>query len=118
MPELLRAGKPVFIEKPLASSVQTGRRILEAVEQSGTFIMVGHHKRSDAATAYARKRIEELAESGEIVDQTNARITMPAGDWVAGGFEGRIDEVAIFNRALTKEEVQAQFEASGLGKTN
>ena len=35
VPALLKAGKPVFTEKPLAASVETGRRILTAVAASG-----------------------------------------------------------------------------------
>ncbi len=92
VPELLKAGKPVFIEKPLAASVQAGERIQKAVQDSGTFVMVGYHKRSDPATEFVRRRLEALAASGEIGEMTYVRITMPAGDWVAGGFDGRIDE--------------------------
>ena len=35
LPEVLSAGKPVFIEKPLADSVEVGARILEAEKKSG-----------------------------------------------------------------------------------
>ena len=31
----------------------------------------------------------------------------------ADGFEGRLDEVAIFDRALSAAEISAQFRASG-----
>ena len=89
--ELLGCGKPVFIEKPLAASVQTGERILELVKKSATFVMVGYHKRSDPATMYAKGIIEELTASGEIGKPTYVRISMPAGDWVNCGFEGLID---------------------------
>jgi len=89
--ELLDAGRPVFIEKPLAATVQSGERIVEMVERSGTFVMVGYHKRSDPATIYAKRITEELTGSGEIGKPTYVRLLMPAGDWVAGGFDGRID---------------------------
>ena len=95
--EILKAGIPVFTEKPLASSVQVGEKIVELVQKSGTFIMLGYHKRSDPATMYAKKIIEELTESGRLGRMTYVRILMPAGDWVAAGFEGmvRMDDEAL-----------------------
>ncbi|MDQ2736565.1 MAG: Gfo/Idh/MocA family oxidoreductase, partial [Pseudomonadota bacterium] len=38
----LRAGRPVFVEKPLALSVREGEQILEASERSGVPVFVGH----------------------------------------------------------------------------
>jgi predicted dehydrogenase len=86
LPELYAAGVPVFTEKPLAASVEVGERILEALRQSGTWHMVGYHKRSDVATMYAREEIRRLKESGELGAMRYVRILMPAGDWVANGF--------------------------------
>jgi predicted dehydrogenase len=85
--EVLGYGLPVFTEKPLASSVETGRRIVEMVRKSGTFVMVGYHKRSDPATMYARQAIDELKVSLELGKQTYVRVLMPAGDWQANGFD-------------------------------
>jgi predicted dehydrogenase len=48
--------------------------------------MVGYHKRSDPASAYAQKLARELQESGELGKLKYVRILMPAGDWIAGGF--------------------------------
>ena len=89
--ELVEASVPVFIEKPLAASVQAARGILEALDGSGAGIMVGYHKRSDPATIYAKAKIDELAASGEIGPMKYVRILMPAGDWIASGCDGRID---------------------------
>ena len=86
VPELLKAGKPVFTEKPLAGSLEAGRRILEAVEVSGTWMMIGYHKRSDPASMYARAEVARLQESGELGKMQYVRSLMPAGDWVANGF--------------------------------
>ncbi len=90
IPELLKAKVPVFIEKPLASSVEVGEKIVSLVKDSGTWIMVGYHKRSDPATIYARSKIEEFKSSGEIGKLKYIRITMPPGDWIAGGFNDLI----------------------------
>ena len=84
--EILRAGIPVFAEKPLAASVETGERIERRVADSGTFLMLGYHKRSDPATMYAKARITSLISSGALGDMTYVRILMPAGDWISGGF--------------------------------
>ena len=86
LPELLEAGVPVFTEKPIAGSIAVGEKIVEAVQSSGTFHMVGYHKRSDPATMAAKAEIERLQETGELGEMKYVRITMPAGDWIAGGF--------------------------------
>ncbi len=86
VPQLLQAGVPVFIEKPLAACVEAGERIVQAARESGTWLMVGYHKRSDPATIHARAEIERLKASGELGRMRYVRIVMPEGDWVAGGF--------------------------------
>ena len=90
LPELLKAKIPVFTEKPLAGSIEAGEVILKALKDSGTWHMVGYHKRSDPATMYAKAEIDRLKESGELGKMRYVRILMPAGDWVANGFIGMI----------------------------
>ena len=90
IPDLLQAGLPVFTEKPLAASVAVGEKIVQAVRQSSRWQMVGYHKRSDPATMCARREIDRLQESGELGKMTYVRILMPAGDWIASGFDGLI----------------------------
>ena len=90
VPELLRAGVPVFTEKPIAASIEVGEKIVAAVKKSGTWHMVGYHKRSDPATQYAKEQIDALKRSGEIGKLQYVRILMPAGDWIAGGFNDLI----------------------------
>jgi len=84
--ELLKAGLPVFTEKPLAGSIEAGEKIVSAMKKSGTFHMVGYHKRSDPATMYAKAEIERLKSSGELGRMTYVRILHCGGDWVANGF--------------------------------
>jgi len=86
VPELLQAGVPVFTEKPLAGSIEMGERILAAVKKSGTWMMIGYHKRSDPATMHARAEIDRLKKTGELGPLRYVRILMPAGDWIAGGY--------------------------------
>lgn len=86
VPELLQSGVPVFTEKPLAGSIAVGERIAAAAQQSSGFLMIGYHKRCDAATEWARGKIEALKASGELGPMRYIRITMPPGDWVDNGF--------------------------------
>jgi predicted dehydrogenase len=86
LPDLLKYGKPLFTEKPIASSIEIGQRIVQAEKDSGTFHMVGYHKRSDPAVMYAKELIDSLKESGELGAFKYVRLLMPEGDWVAGGF--------------------------------
>ncbi|NSW54303.1 MAG: Gfo/Idh/MocA family oxidoreductase [Anaerolineae bacterium] len=92
LPELFQAGVPVFTEKPLAASLESGERIIEALQSSGTWHMLGYHKRSDPATMAAKAEIDRLKASGELGRLTYVRILMPAGDWVANGFSDLITD--------------------------
>jgi len=91
LPELYGAGLPVLTEKPLACSVEAGERLLERLAGSGARHYLGYHKRSDPATERAKEEIERLKCSGELGPLRYVRITMPPGDWIAGGFDGLID---------------------------
>lgn len=86
LPELATHGLPLMIEKPLANSVATGEKILAACEANGSRVMVGYHKRSDPAIAYAKAEITRLQTSGELGALRYVRLTMPMGDWSAGAF--------------------------------
>ncbi len=88
--ELAKAGVPLFTEKPIAASVEVGERIVETVAANKTWLMVGYHKRSDPATVYAKKAIDELKQSGELGKLRYVRLSMPPGDWIAGGFNDYI----------------------------
>lgn len=86
LPELYKAGVPVFTEKPLSASIEVGEKMIAALKESGAWHMVGYHKRSDPATMYAKAEIDRLKASGELGAMRYVRVLMPAGDWVAGGF--------------------------------
>ncbi|MCD6408596.1 Gfo/Idh/MocA family oxidoreductase [bacterium] len=90
IPELLKAKVPIFIEKPLASSVEIGEKIVKVMKESKTWIMVGYHKRSDPATIYVKEKIEKFKKTGEMGKMKYIRITIPPGDWIAGGFNDLI----------------------------
>jgi predicted dehydrogenase len=90
VPELLKAKVPIFTEKPLAGSIEAAEQVIRALDASGTWQMVGYHKRSDPATIYAKAEIDRLKGTGELGRLRYVRITMPVGDWIAGGFNALI----------------------------
>ena len=90
VPQILKAGVPIFTEKPLAGSIEAGEKILAALKAGKTWHMVGYHKRSDPATMHARAEIDKLKTSGELGKMKYVRILMPAGDWQAGGYNDLI----------------------------
>ena len=76
----LRAGLPVFTEKPLAASLTEGQAMVEAAERSGARLMVGYMKRFDPAVLQAERLIRE----GAIGEVRYARIHDFGGDYVCG----------------------------------
>lgn len=84
--ELLQAGIPVFIEKPLAASIPVAERLAAADQAAGGKLMVGYHKRSDPATICAKAEIVRLIGTGELGKLRYLRVTMPPGDFVQNGF--------------------------------
>ncbi len=91
LPDIYLRVRCVFTEKPLAVSVEAGHRLADAAAEAGCTHMVGYHKRSDPATIHARGVIDEWKQSGAQGALRYVRILMPAGDWVANGFIGRLD---------------------------
>lgn len=53
------AGVPALIEKPVAHSVEAGRRLLAATEARGARLLVGHHRAHSPILAKARELIGE-----------------------------------------------------------
>lgn len=84
IPDILKAGIPVFTEKPLTLTVEAGERLVQLAEAHKTLHMVGYHKRSDPAMEYASQRIEAWKQSGEYGKLQYIRVTMPPGDWIGG----------------------------------
>lgn len=74
--DALNAGKHVFIEKPMASSVADCDRIIQAAQASGRVCMVGHICRFNPRFATAKREIEAGA-VGKIVS-IYARRNIPA----------------------------------------
>jgi myo-inositol 2-dehydrogenase/D-chiro-inositol 1-dehydrogenase len=58
----VRAGKPVWCEKPVAQRLEDMKRVVEIVESSGVPVMIGFMRRFDPGYAAAKRTIE----AGEI----------------------------------------------------
>ncbi len=96
LPDILKRKIPLFTEKPLAISVESGAKLAALTEELQTLYMVGYHKRSDMAMEYAVRIIREWKESGQYGAMRLVRATMPPGDWVAGGNQGYCDSGEIY----------------------
>lgn len=82
--DLLRAGKHVFMEKPMAISVAQAQAILAAAKAGGARLMVGYMKRYDAGNELAKAHVERYRASGELGRITFVRNHGFCGDWVNG----------------------------------
>jgi predicted dehydrogenase len=82
--DLLRAGKHVFMEKPMAVSIAQAERILSAVQDSGRRLMVGYMKRYDAGNELVKQTVEQFLSTGELGSITYARNHGFCGNWTAG----------------------------------
>ncbi len=59
----LAAGKPVFVEKPLANTVAEMQRITGAVRQTGVPVCVCHNRRSSPAILEVRRLLDKAVHS-------------------------------------------------------
>lgn len=83
--EAIGRGVHVLVEKPLAPSVEEGRRIVEAAATHGVKLAVGHVERFNPAVTEIKRRLES-EELGRIF-QVHARRLSP--------FPGRIADVGV-----------------------
>lgn len=80
--DLLRAGKHVFMEKPMAVSLQQAQAIVDAAESGGARCMVGYMKRYDAGNLRIKALCDEWRSSGEMGRLLFARNHGFGGNWV------------------------------------
>jgi hypothetical protein len=55
----IQAGVPILLEKPIASTVQDGERIVEEVDKAGATLLIGHHRAHSPIMACAKRLIDE-----------------------------------------------------------
>jgi len=81
--DLVRAGKHVFMEKPMAISVAQAEDMLEASRAGGGRIMVAYMKRYDAGNEIAKQCLEEFLQDEKMGKPFYARQHGFCGDWLA-----------------------------------
>jgi predicted dehydrogenase len=82
--DLLRAGKDVITEKPMAVSVEQAEGILAAERESGRRLMVAYMKRYDAGNLLFKRMLDDLRRTGEMGRVRYVRNHGFCGDWTAG----------------------------------
>lgn len=70
--EILRAGRPALVEKPLADTLEGARAIASAARETGARVMAGHILRFDPRYAVAAETVKR-GDIGEIVHVTAGR---------------------------------------------
>ena len=81
--EALEAGRDVYIEKPLAGTLEDGEAIFAAGEASDRVAMIGFNFRRNHAALAAKSAIER-GDLGEIVSiQTQNHTMQPLDEWAA-----------------------------------
>jgi predicted dehydrogenase len=82
--DCLRAGKHVFMEKPMAVSIGQAKDILAAEREGKARLMVGYMKRYDPANLMMRDTIREWRKSGRMGRLIYLRAHGFCGNWTAG----------------------------------
>ncbi len=82
--DALRAGKPVYMEKPMALTVERAERMLKAAREGGGRLMVAYMKRYDAGIELAKQMIDAYRHSGELGRPFYLRARCFGGNWTAG----------------------------------
>jgi predicted dehydrogenase len=56
--QCIEAGVPTLLEKPIATTVQEARRLVDQVEQRGAKLLIGHHRAHSPIMAKARQVVD------------------------------------------------------------
>jgi predicted dehydrogenase len=80
--DLVRAGKHVFMEKPMAVSIVRGQSIVNTVKKSKARLMVGYMKRYDTGNLLLKKHMDSWRGSGDAGKLLFARNHGFGGNWV------------------------------------
>ncbi|MBA2481677.1 MAG: Gfo/Idh/MocA family oxidoreductase [Planctomycetes bacterium] len=82
--DLLNAGKDVFMEKPMAISVEQAERILAAEKSSGKRVMVAYMKRYDPGNIRVKELIDQAVAAKDLGQIRYVRNHGFGGDWTGG----------------------------------
>jgi predicted dehydrogenase len=79
--DLIRAGKHVFMEKPMAVTIKRAESMVDAVRSGKARLMVGYMKRYDSGNLLLKKHLDAWRASGECGRILLARNHGFGGDW-------------------------------------
>ncbi|KXS93890.1 hypothetical protein AC578_1694 [Pseudocercospora eumusae] len=94
--ELLRAGIHVLVEKPLATSIEDGKKLIETAKDSDRHLIAGHHRRFNPYVTAAKQALEQgkigrsIAVSGIWAAYKPDSYFSPPTEWRAGVTGGPI----------------------------
>ena len=83
----VEAGKAVFVEKPMTTSVADGRALVEAVARKGTLLTVGFNRRFSPHAARLFELLRPIAAPRTLVYRVNAG-PLPPEHWLLHPVEG------------------------------
>jgi len=79
--ECIQAGVAAFVEKPIAHTLEAGRRLCAAVEQTDAKVLVGHHRRYNPIVAQARQIVQQGILGRLVAVQGSALFYKPDGSF-------------------------------------
>src|SRR5262249_25940828 len=82
-----RAGKHVFVEKPLAMTVEDAEEIVRAVEAHGVLLSVGFNRRSSPLAVRARALLDGMAGPKTVLYRVAAG-ALPPEHWLRDPVQG------------------------------
>jgi UDP-N-acetylglucosamine 3-dehydrogenase len=82
---VIKAGVPLLVEKPLASTVDGAREVVDAAKRAGITLAVGHIERHNPAIAAVKRHLQE-GQYGDLVTITARRVS---------SFPGRVRDVGV-----------------------
>ena len=111
--ELIEAGVPILVEKPLAPSLKEAREIVETADTAGLTVAAGHVERHNPVVAFAKSALES-GEFGDLVTVSARRVS---------NFPTRVRDVGVIMdlgihdvdvlRYIVGEEVESVYASGG-----
>ncbi|TAK20381.1 MAG: Gfo/Idh/MocA family oxidoreductase [Chloroflexota bacterium] len=104
-----RAGKHVFVEKPMCTTEAEARAMVAAADEAGIVLQVGYMKRHDPGYQYARDRVAEMPDARFIqVNHLHCDNSLHLRDFKVLRFDdvptdGRAEETADRRQAIASE---------------
>jgi predicted dehydrogenase len=86
--QLIEAGVPTLMEKPICATVAEAYQLADASEAAGVPVLVGHHHRHNAAVLAAKEMVE-TGQIGKIIAVNGMTWFLKPKEYFEGGFSWR-----------------------------